>query len=139
MSLPPFELPPGMRAPEGDRHPADAYQEAWRLLEESAPLEAIELLDPAVAAEPMSTGLRTLRAWAYLMRAQLQRAETELTQLVEENPTDDWAQHALGRCLERQSRYAEALPHLRLAAAMSGDWDQGLAVLRVEEQLNREA
>jgi tetratricopeptide (TPR) repeat protein len=72
------------------------------------------------------------------MRAQLQRAESDLERLVEDNPADDWAQHALGRCLERQSRYAEALPHLRLAAAMSGDPDHGLAALRVEERLNRE-
>jgi tetratricopeptide (TPR) repeat protein len=137
VSLPPFELPPGMRAPEGDRHPADAYQEAWRLLEESAPLEAIELLDPAVAAEPMSTGLRTLRAWAYFKSAQLGRAEADLTRIVELDPSDVWARFALGRVLERQSRYADALPHLRLAAVMSGDaeHEHEAGVLRVERRL----
>ena len=55
--------------------------------------------------------------------------------LVEERPADDWARHALGRSLERQSRLAEALPHLRLAAAMSGDPEHELAVLRVERRL----
>lgn len=34
--------------------------------------------------------------------------------------------------LERQSRLREALPHLRLAAAMSGDVEHELVVLRVE-------
>ncbi|MFC7496064.1 MULTISPECIES: tetratricopeptide repeat protein [unclassified Nocardioides] len=120
---------PGQAAPES------AYRTAFDLLANRAPKEALEVLEPALEQEPDNTGLRTMRAWAYLLRAQLQRAETDLEQLVEENPADDWAQHALGRCLERQSRYAEALPHLRLAAAMSGDPDHGLAALRVEERL----
>ncbi len=122
---------PGSAAPES------AYRTAFDLLARRAPKEALEVLDPALAAEPDNTGLRTMRAWAYLMRAQLQRAEAELERLVDENPTDDWSRHALGRCLERQSRYAEALPHLRLAAAMTGDPDHGLAALRVEGLLNR--
>jgi tetratricopeptide (TPR) repeat protein len=115
--------------------PESAYRIAFDLLVRRAPAEALEVLEPALAEEPANTDLRMLRAWAYLMRAQLRRAEEELERLVEENPTDDWARHALGRCLERQSRYAEALPHLRLAAAMSGDPDHGLAVLRVEQLL----
>lgn len=119
----------------GEAAPESAYRTAFDLLARRAPKEALEVLEPALDEEPDNTGLRTLRAWAYLMRAQLQRAETELEKLVEENPTDDWAQHALGRCLERQTRYAEALPHLRLAAAMSGDPDHGLAALRVEKRL----
>ena len=135
MSLPPFELPPEMGASRGDQHPADAHQQAWHLLEESSPLEAIEVLDPAVEAEPMSTGLRTLRAWAYFKSAQLHRAEADLTRIVELDPTDVWARFALGRVLERQSRYADALPHLRLAAVMSGDAEHEAGVLRVERRL----
>ena len=41
--------------------------------------------------------------------------------LVDECPTDLWARYALGRVLERQSKFADALPHMRLAAVMSGD------------------
>ena len=131
MNLPPFELPPSFGATSG-HHPADAYQQAWGLIEASAPLKAIEILTPAIEAEPTSASLRTLRAWAYFKSAQLQRAEADLVVLVEESPTDVWARFALGRVLERQSRYADALPHLRLAAAMSGDPEHELAVLRVE-------
>jgi hypothetical protein len=54
---------------------------------------------------------------------------------VEDCPTDVWARFALGRALERQSRYAEALPHLRLAAVMSGDPEHEAAVLRAERRL----
>ena len=129
LQAPPLVFP-GRAAPEA------AYRTAFDLLARRAPAEALDVLEPALADEPDNTGLRTLRAWAFLMRAQLRRAEAELEWLVEQNPSDDWAQHALGRCLERQSRYAEALPHLRLAAAMSGDPDHGLAALRVERLLN---
>ena len=129
MLAPPPVVFPGQAAPEL------AYRTAFELLARRAPTEALEILEPALAQEPDNAGLLTLRAWAYLMRAQLRRAEADLKRLARRDPSDDWTQHALGRCLERQSRYAEALPHLRLAAVMSGDPDHGLAVLRVEDRL----
>jgi len=113
-------------------HPADAYHRAWQLLKARDPRQAIALLDPAIDAEPASTGLRTLRAWAYFQTAQLGHARAELERLVVECPTDVWARFALGRALERQSRYADALPHLRLAAAMTGDLEHEATLLRVE-------
>ncbi|MCW2854995.1 MAG: hypothetical protein JWR52_610 [Marmoricola sp.] len=116
----------------GQQDPTSAYRVAYDLLVRRAPDQALEVLEPALAEDPTSTGLRTLRAWAYLIRVQLVRAEDELRSLVEERPDDDWVRFALGRALERQSRYVEALPHLRLAAAMSADPEHELAVLRVE-------
>jgi len=117
---------PGQDAPES------AYRVAHDLLVRRAPVEALEVLEPALAEEPRNAGLRTLRAWAYLIRAQLGRAEEELASLVDDDPTDVWARHALGRALERQSRPAEALPHLRMAAAMTGDPEHVAAAERVE-------
>ncbi len=128
ISAPPVVFP-------GQSGPESAYRTAYDLLSRRAPVEALEVIEPALEQDPDNTGLRSLRAWAFLLKAQLQKAEAELEHLVAENPADDWAQHALGRCLERQNRDAEALPHLRLAAAMSGDPDHGLAVLRVEQAL----
>jgi predicted Zn-dependent protease len=121
--------------PNRDNHPADVYHRAWELLEDRSPKQAIEILNPAIESEPGSTSLRTLRAWAYFQSAQLGRAETDLAVLVEEAPTDVWARFALGRVLERQSRYSDALPHLRLAAVMSGDPEHEAGVLRVERRL----
>lgn len=112
-----------------------AYRTAFDLLARRAPREALDVLTPALEEDPGNTGLRSLRAWAYLLRAQLGKAEEELRALVEETPDDVWARHALGRALERQSRLAEALPHLRLAAVMSGDLEHEVAVLRVERLL----
>jgi predicted Zn-dependent protease len=120
------------RAPGRANHPADVYHRAWELLEDRAPAQAIEILDPAIDAEPESTSLRTLRAWAYFQSAQLGKAEGELRLLVEECPSDVWARFALARVLERQSRYADALPHMRLAAVMSADPEHEAGVLRVE-------
>jgi Flp pilus assembly protein TadD len=119
----------------GQVGPESAYRVAYDLLARRAPVEALEIIEPALAEDPRNTGLRALRAWALLIRAHLGKAEAELRGLVEETPDDVWARHALGRALERQSRLDEALPHLRLAFAMSGDLEHELAVLRVERRL----
>ena len=126
---------PAILFPGQAGHPSEAYQKAWELLEQRAPREALQVLEPAVEAEPEARSLRSLRAWAYFMRVQLSRAEADLAIVVEQDPTDVWARHTLGRTLERQSRFADALPHLRLAAAMSGDPEHEAAVLRVERRL----
>jgi len=123
---------PGM---EGHEH---AYRTAYDLLDRRFPREALEIIEPALEEEPGNAGLRSLRAWAFLLRAQLEKAEAELRALVEDYPTDVWARHALGRALERQSRYEEALPHLRIAAVMSDDYDHQAAVIRVQNLMARE-
>jgi Flp pilus assembly protein TadD len=120
----------------GGASPESAYRVAHDLLSRRAPVEALAVLEPALAREPKNIGLRSLRAWAYLIRVQLGRAEEELRSLVEDDPSDVWARHALGRALERQSKHAEALPHLRLAAAMSGDPVHVAAAARVEAWLS---
>jgi predicted Zn-dependent protease len=128
-------VPPPLEHLVGGKHPAEVYRQAWTLLESSAPRKALELLDPAIEAEPESASLRTLRAWAYFQSAQLRNAEAELDGLVQRDPTDVWARFTLGRVLERQSRYAEALPHMRLAAVMTGDPEHETGVLRCERKL----
>ncbi len=69
--VPPMVFP-GMRQHE------KAYAAAYDLLARRAPEEALGLLEPALEAEPENTGLRTLRAWAWMIRAQLGKAEEEL-------------------------------------------------------------
>jgi predicted Zn-dependent protease len=124
-----------LHVPQVPMDPVERYHEAWRLLQGQQPRDAIAVLDPAVDAEPRSTSLRTLRAWAYFLCAHLTGAESDLRMIVEERPTDVWARFALGRTLERQSRLQDALPHLRLAAVMSADPEHETAVLRVERRL----
>lgn len=118
---------------------ASVVHRAWELLEDRAPREALELLEPAIEAEPDATSLRMLRAWAYFMRAQYRRARPDLEFLIAADPTDVWALHTLGRSHERDSDPAGALAHLRLAAAMSDDPVHHAAVRRVEHALARKA
>jgi predicted Zn-dependent protease len=132
--LPPIPLDPSTGA---SMDAVQRYHEAWRLLEDRQPRDAIAVLDPAVEQEPDSTSLRTLRAWAYFQSAHLDGAESDLRMIVEERPTDVWARFALGRTLERQSRLQDALPHLRLAAAMKEQSDYTEAVQRVETWLGK--
>ena len=123
---------PAVVFPGAEDRPESAYRTAHDLLSRRAPREALEIIEPALEKDPGNRGLRMLRAWAFYMRAQLVKATDELTELVAEDPSDTWARHTLGRALERQSRHREALPHLRLAAAMSGDIEHEVDMLRVE-------
>lgn len=129
--LAPFRLPGG----GGVDTSGTVYREAWSLLESSDPRSALALLEPALAEHPSDLGLLSLRAWAYFQGAQLQRAEADLRDLVESDPSDVWARFTLSRVLERQSRYAEGLTHARLAAVMSADPEHEAGVLRLERKL----
>ena len=82
------------------------------------PTEAARVLEPLVAAEPDHQAALELLARSYFGSAQLRRAETALTQLVEAAPSNGWARRALARTLERQSRAAEAVVHHRVADAL---------------------
>ncbi|MFS8197755.1 tetratricopeptide repeat protein [Streptomyces sp. CWNU-52B] len=84
---------------------------------------AARVLGGLVEEVPQETGPRLLLARAYYHSAQLGRAEAELRVLVEQDPVEHYARLMLGRTLQRQGRGAEAEPHLRLASALSGDFD----------------
>ena len=131
--LPPLDVPPVVFP--GQHAPESAYRVAHDLLARRAPVEALAVIEPALAEEPANRGLRSLRAWVFMIRAQLAKAEAELRTLVDDDPSDDWARHALGRTLERRDALADALPHQRLAAVMSGDPVHEAAVRRVATRL----
>jgi predicted Zn-dependent protease len=114
----------------------EEYRRAELFREAGDPVEAARILQPIVAAEPGNAAVRLSLALAYFASAQLQRAEAELRKLVERDPTDHYAHHVLGRTLERLNRLSEALPHLRLASAMSPLGDYQRAVDRVAARVN---
>ncbi|MEU8495515.1 tetratricopeptide repeat protein [Streptomyces lavendulae] len=77
----------------------------------------------SVAEEaPEQLAPRLLLARAYYHSAQLSRAEAELRVILERWPVEDYARLMLGRTLERLGRADEARPHLRMAAAMAGEF-----------------
>jgi predicted Zn-dependent protease len=111
------------------------YRRAGLYLEAGDPTEAARILEQVIEAEPANSAVRLQLALAYFGSAQLRRAETELRALVERDPSDHYAHHVLGRTLERLNRPTEALPHLRLADAMSSKQDYRDAVQRVTERV----
>ncbi|HEY2949811.1 MAG TPA: tetratricopeptide repeat protein [Micromonosporaceae bacterium] len=115
----------------------EQYQRANVSYESGDPAEAARLLERVMTAEPGNASARLLLALAYFRSAQLGRAETELRALVERYPSDHYAHHVLGRTLERLGRPADALPHLRLAAAMSPRDEYVDALRRVEAKTGR--
>jgi Flp pilus assembly protein TadD len=113
------------------------YRRATMFFESGDALGAARLLEPIVEAEPHNAAVRQLLARAYFNSAQLAGAEAQLRALIENDPSDHYAHHVLGRTLERGGRFREALPHLRLAAAMKEHSDYAEAVRRVEAWLGK--
>ncbi|MBN0042800.1 tetratricopeptide repeat protein [Streptomyces actuosus] len=85
---------------------------------------AARVLDGLVEEVPEQTGPRLLLARSSYHSAQLRRAEAQLRLIVERDPVEHHARLMLGRTLERQGRKEEAGTHLRIAAALAGDFDQ---------------
>jgi Flp pilus assembly protein TadD len=94
------------------------YRWAQELVDARDPLGALKLIEPHLEGEQDNVAVQLLAARAYFGSAQLRRAEETLRRVVELDPRDAWALHALGRTLERSGRAAEAGPYFRLAAAM---------------------
>jgi predicted Zn-dependent protease len=115
----------------------EEYRRANFIFEAGDPLGAARMLEPIVEAEPHNAAVRQLLARAYFNSAQLNRAEAQLRTLVEQDPSDHYAHHVLGRTLERAGRFREALPHLRLAVAMNQHGDYQQALRRVETWLGK--
>lgn len=111
------------------------YRRATLMFETGDPLGAARLLEPIVAAEPHNAAVRLLLARSYFHSAQLRRAEEQLRILVDRDPTDHYALFVLGRTLERMGRPADALPQLRMAAAMHHHEEYDRAVARVSARL----
>ncbi|MER7757745.1 tetratricopeptide repeat protein [Kitasatospora sp. NPDC097643] len=100
---------------------ADEYRLAKFHFESKSYSDAARMLEGVLAEEPANLSVRLLLARSYYHSAQLGRAEAELRRILDADPAEDYARLMLGRTLERQGRAAEARPHLRLAAAMTGE------------------
>ena len=107
------------------------YRRGVLYLDAGDPIEAAKILAAVLAEEPANAEVRLWLARAYFASAQLNRAEAQLRALVERDPSDHYACHLLGRTLERRNRPKDALPFLRLAAAMAPVPDYARAVERV--------
>lgn len=104
--------------------PAERWERAQLFFDARDYAGAARVLGKLVEEVPEQTGPRLLLARAYYHSAQLRRAETELRVIVERDPVEQYARLMLGRTLQRQGRDEEAEPHMRLASALTGDFEQ---------------
>ncbi|MER5554709.1 tetratricopeptide repeat protein [Streptomyces sp. NPDC002793] len=101
--------------------PADRWDRAQLFFEAKEYLTAARILGGLVQEVPEQVAPRLLLARAYYHSARLAKAETELREVLERDPVEDYARLMLGRTLERQGRHTEAATHLRMAQAMTED------------------
>jgi predicted Zn-dependent protease len=100
---------------------AEKWERARLLFDARDYIAAAPLLAAVLAEAPRESGARMLLARAYYHSAQLRRAEEQLREIVDRDPTDHYAHLMLGRTLQRQGRHDEAAPWLRMAAAFAGE------------------
>lgn len=104
---------------------ADRWNRAQLFFDAKEYLTAARILGGLVNEVPEQVAPRLLLARAYYHSARLGKAEAELRIVLERDPVEDYARLLLGRTLERQGRHEEAGPHLRMAAALNGDFPTG--------------
>ncbi|HWU08938.1 MAG TPA: tetratricopeptide repeat protein [Streptomyces sp.] len=114
--------------------PAERWDRAQLFFEAKEYLTAARILGGLVQEVPEQVAPRLLLARAYYHSARLAKAETELREVLERNPVEDYARLMLGRTLERQGRHTEAATHLRMAHAMTEDFGPGLLAQEQQDQ-----
>ena len=96
----------------------DLYRMGASALQAGQPRAAVAALESADAAAPGNPAVERLLGLAYYRFAALGRAERLLRRAVERDPADVEAIFTLGHTLLRRGRPREALPWLRMTAAM---------------------
>ena len=94
--------------------------------------QATVSLEKAKRREPRKASIREALGIAYFRIHRFAEAEQEFRAVLELQPVDDYAHFALGRCLEKQGRPAEATGHYKLATSLrpaSEDYRQALEAL----------
>lgn len=99
----------------------DWYRRGLDLLDRGDAAAAAQLLEHAAAAEPESRSVREALARAQYSSGKFAAARRSFEQIVDANPTDDYAQFGLGLASAKTGDYASACEHLSLAVAMRPD------------------
>ena len=94
------------------------FQQGRAHLERGMAAQATVALEKAKRQEPEKASIREALGIAYFRIGRWQSAEAEFRKLLELSPVNDYAHYALGRCLEKQGRDAEANGHYKLASRM---------------------
>jgi Flp pilus assembly protein TadD len=96
----------------------DLFQQGREHLAEGRAAQATVALEKAKAREPDKASIREALGIAYFRIRRYAEAEAEFRKMLELAPVDDYAHYALGRCLEKRGRQAEANGHYKLASSL---------------------
>src|ERR687894_2962831 len=96
----------------------DLFQQGRTHLRKGRAAQATVALEKAKKREPDKASIREALGIAYFRIQRYEEAEREFRAMLELSPTDDYAHYALGRCLEKQGKAAEANGHYKLASRM---------------------
>ena len=94
------------------------FQEGRKRLSKGMPAQATVPLEKARKLEPEKASIREALGIAYFRLRRWDEAESEFRKVLELSPADDYAHYALGRCLEKQGKAAEANGHYKLALSL---------------------
>lgn len=96
----------------------DWYRRGLDLLGSGDVAAAAQILSHAHEAEPTSKSIREALARAQFNSRRYSDSAEMFAALVEQDPSDDYAQFGLGLALSRLGDHHAAAPHLAMAAAM---------------------
>ena len=97
------------------------FQQGRAQLRKGMAAQATVPLEKAKRREPDKASIREALGIAYFRLRRWEEAELEFRAMLELSPTDDYARYALGRCLEKQGRAAEANGQYKLASSLRPD------------------
>jgi Flp pilus assembly protein TadD len=107
----------------------DLFQQGRRHLRSGRAAQATVALEKAKRREPAKASIREALGIAYFRIHRFVEAEAEFRAVLDLSPADDYAHFALGRCLEKQGRPAEARGHYKLARTLRPQQDDYRAAL----------
>ena len=96
----------------------ELFQQGKSHLKNGHAAQATVALEKAKRREPEKASIREALGIAYFRIHRWKAAEAEFRAMLELAPTDDYAHYALGRCLEKRGRTAEANGHYKLASSL---------------------
>jgi Flp pilus assembly protein TadD len=94
------------------------FQQGRRHLKAGMPAQATVSLEKAKRREPDKASIREALGIAYFRIGRWEEAAAEFRMALELSPVNDYAHYALGRCLEKQGKQAEANGHYKLASSL---------------------
>src|ERR1044072_5219418 len=99
------------------RETFELFQQGRAHLQKGRAAQATVALEKAKRREPEKASIREALGIAYF-RIHREEGAAEFRKMLELAPVDDYAHSALGRCLEKQGRQAEANGHYKLASSL---------------------